>query len=357
MVVVIPDEWHPKIEDIVLKYSPGGKIVVLGAKGAGKSTFVRLLSDAFLKSKLVESVGILETDCGQPDKSPPGTLNLLYKSDAGGRCVHRIVSQRFLGFVNPGSDPFAYTSLVEDIFADFGDSQLPLIVNCHGWSTGCGRETWDAVVSIVVPDLVVHIGQEDDGLFTASSVFGYTGLSSVLCMAVCKVITVEDDEKFHQLGSSDKRWAKIASHFRPCTFVASTLRDFFQSKFIARIDLCGKRLVVNGGDLCGVSDWSLVEKRLVGLCAKGQFVCLGFVDTQTYVFVPRRIPHKYICEIDEIVCGSDLSWTPRDSVCFRGKRTIVNFDDRDDFFLPHVLGGNGAARTASTRTNLKRQHT
>lgn len=49
-------------------------IAVLGAKGAGKSTFIRLLANRLLAAS--PCVAFLDTDCGQPELTPPGMVSL-----------------------------------------------------------------------------------------------------------------------------------------------------------------------------------------------------------------------------------------------------------------------------------------
>lgn len=379
MVVVIPEDWNLEIDRILRGGVTKSTIVVLGAKGNGKSTFVRVLSDFCLKydEGSYRRVAILDTDCGQPEKTAPGVMSLFVKEvDLKGVTINRMVSQRFVGFVNPAVNPFLYTQIVGELFGDFSRSEslagVPLIVNCHGWGSGCGRETWEAVISTVRPDLIVQLGSLDGGVnLDCQNSFldaADTPMKSSLpeLRVLSKVISVNDESG----SSSDKRWVKFATHFRPDlarkeSFKASHPQEFFvwpYSKFVslAVAKICFSFPCLDAPSSILSEQLGAVEKSIVGLChsESGQCICLGFVDSVSLdkigVFVPPSISHELVAIIDLVVKG-DVHWSPRERVSHRGKTSIVDtpFEEEEAFYLQNVLGGS-AARLPSSRTNLKR---
>ena len=371
MVLIMPDDWHQVVHDIAAISFP--KVVVIGLKGAGKSTFCRFLGDQLLTK--FPSVCTLETDCGQPEHTAPGTISLTEKSRTGGSPIG-IVSQRFLGFVNPGTNPFAYIETVELVHGDYatGFGSHPLIVNCHGWGSGTGKETWEAIITLVQPDFVVHIGTECAELPIAGNNPFLSNpdlpIPTPRWMPLSKVI-VMDDSKLTQSSSSDKRWIKFASHFRPDlvrrdTFKSSPISSFFVSPFSRALELevASVAITVPCCDEPPPRPIAAIESTVVGLCnaETGQCICMGFVasvDAEfVCLFIPPNIPARLADRIDLIVRG-EVNWSPRDQVCHKGKTTGTDFTaipGGEPFFLTNVLAGEGTgARVPSSRTNLKRR--
>lgn len=367
MVLIKPDEWHDIPDKLQTLVSP--RVVVCGGKGVGKSTFIRFAIEA-LRGKF-NSICRLEADCGQPDHTPPGVISLARWSGQKAKC--EIVSQRFLGFVNPGSDPFAYVDLVAQVYGDYtgkhGDE--PLFVNLHGWSTGTGVLTWDAVIRIVQPHFVIHIAAEGSDLtLTDRNAFLPTEypIPSFELIKLCPIIITEED-KTH---ANDRRWKRFASHFRPDLrikneFKSSHPSEFFQYPFVKLLVLPRSDITVSFPRVSEVpSDlFRAIDLTLVGLCnsESGQLICLGFVvsveDPSTVsVLIPPNIPKKIGQEINCIVRG-EMNWSPRDRVSHEGKVTSTDFlptncPEGMPYFLANSLVAE-VSKTASTRTDLKRR--
>lgn len=372
MVLIHPDNWHDVVESIASTKAKNPKVVVIGPKDAGKSTFIRFafekLSDRFA------SLCRLEADCGQPDFSPPGVLNLAVRQSSPERT--QIVSQRFLGFVNPSSNPMLYASVVSKVFEDYERefSKSPLFVNCHGWDTGMGKTTWESVITLVQPDFVVHVDSDADtaqiDVFPSNPFLSASlPVPSPVWLPISRIIVLGEEEGKKKESASDRRWVKYASHFRPDLafrneFRASSPLDFYKYPYVKMLDLDVSSIILS----FPCSDVALtarsVEATIVGLvnAESGQCICLGFVaavdDAKMYTVIPPNIPLALGASISEIVRG-DMNWSPRDQIFHLGKFTSVDFTDRphgEPYFLTNVLVDDAAgAKSASTRTNLQRK--
>lgn len=375
MVLIIPDGWHD-IEDI-FNMSQGSpiRVLVLGSKGVGKSTFTR-----FFTGKLGPKIGALcriETDCGQPDFSPPGVLNLAVLRNNE---KIQVVSQRYVGFVTPSVNPIAYVECIEKLFKDYEGrfANIPLIVNLHGWNMGMGRKTYEAAIHIIKPDFVVHIGSsKEDPSFAVEPINPFISIflpaPQPSWLSLAPVVLLTDDEEGRCIASMtarDKRWVKYATHFRPDLVIRNEYksahpRDFFLSPFCRLLSLSKASVSVSlpYANTVPQDPFKLLEQLLVGLCnsASGQCVCLGFVDSiddeGVYVVIPPNIPKIMTDSIDEIVKG-EMNWSPREQISYNGKTTSTDFTtnpEGEPYFLTRVLVDDDIAKTASTRTNLGRK--
>lgn len=373
MVLIKPDEWHVVAERF--EGLQALRILVCGGKGVGKSTFIRFMLEQ-LQSKY-KGVCRLEADCGQPDHTAPGVLSLALYDSTSTR--PKIVSQRFLGSVNPGTNPFTYVEAVSQVFGDYQarHSTKPLFVNMHGWSTGTGILTWDAVIQVVQPDFVVHIGKEGSELAISER----NPLVSQDCpppkfelIKLSPIIVMGEDEEtlnWNKELASDRRWKRYASHFRPDLLVKDEFKschpkEFFLSPFVRLMKL-EKRVLTVSFPQCNKAPsnvYAAINNTIVGLCnsESSQMICLGFVasvddPTTVSVIIPPNIPEKFGLSINSIVRG-EMNWSPRDRVCHKGKITSTDFlppgCDSMPYFLPNTLVSE-VSKTASTRTDLKRR--
>lgn len=153
--VVFPPPWTQITADIAQSIRQGLKagappavIVVCGAKKVGKSSLTRLLTNVLLNDH--PCVAYLDSDCGQPEFTPPGLVSLSYITTPvlGTPSSHQRQPEvsYFIGDVSPSADPHRYVGCIEKLYADYikgsrnpYDADLPpLIVNTHGWIKGHG---------------------------------------------------------------------------------------------------------------------------------------------------------------------------------------------------------------------------
>ena len=145
--------------------------VVCGPKGAGKSTFTRLLLNT-LQSATTRAVGLLDADCGAPEVTPPGmaSLSLLDLPLLGPPAARLGASDapmplecRFIGDISPASDPGAYAAAVHSLLAVWGGASNPaaahtaLVINTMGWVRGLGLELLADLLRGSAPTHLVYI--------------------------------------------------------------------------------------------------------------------------------------------------------------------------------------------------------
>jgi len=188
------------------------RILICGAKGVGKSTYLRYLVNRFLSTEKngVESghneVAILDCDAGQPEFSPPGLLSLtivnkpiLSPPDAhlvygcGKRKTQSSATPHknslkeerlfavadnhytyYYGYTSSKADPTSYISIVKRLIAYFENMnfeqstnaqteccsrqrRIPLIVSTDGWIKGMGYEILSSIIDVIEPKHIVQI--------------------------------------------------------------------------------------------------------------------------------------------------------------------------------------------------------
>lgn len=375
MVLIYPDDWHDSLNRIQ-DTNGNPKFLVLGNKGSGKSSYCKFAIERLLDR--FPLICRLEADPGQPDHTAPGVLSLSLYQKASPK--QQIVSQRFLGFVNPATNPFRYVDVLSRVYQDYVErySSVPLFVNMHGWSTGTGVQTWEAAITVIQPDLLLFLGS-DAAEFEIQPNNPFVSADMKLptpeWMFLPAVIILEGDEEGQQLAketSADRRWKKYASHFRPDLLKKDEYKscgpaDFFKYPFVRMLRLERSKVVIK---FCPeiqepFDALKAIHSLIVGLCnsESDQLVCLGHVMTfdEKYinVLIPPNIPTQYGESIDLIVRG-EMNWCPRDRVTHKGKLTSTDFlplgSAGEPYFLPNVLTEEGTgSRTPSTRTNLRRK--
>jgi polynucleotide 5'-hydroxyl-kinase GRC3/NOL9 len=141
----IPPEWAAAAEHV--HRSEVRRIVVLGARDAGKSTFCRFLTEISMRSG--RSTALLDTDVGQKTIGPPACVTM---SDAQGP------SLAFVGTTNP---VLGWQRLVRGTrgLVQRTDADL-LVVNTGGLLVGPGLRLKAAKVDEVQPDLLIALGED-----------------------------------------------------------------------------------------------------------------------------------------------------------------------------------------------------
>lgn len=144
-------------------------VLVMGAKGVGKSSCCRYFVNALLGH--MSEVCYLETDLGQPELGAPGNVSLyrvrspLLQVPHSEQHSHECLGSFFAGGVTPSVHPEAYVRCVRAAFNEYqkvcsaygGAALPPLVVNSHGWASGLGFELTRTVLEIVGAQLVVRL--------------------------------------------------------------------------------------------------------------------------------------------------------------------------------------------------------
>lgn len=123
------------------------RLLVCGYSGAGKSTFVRCISNHLLSHR--QRIVLIDTDVGQPEMNPPGLISAhlithfrLGAAAASNRMVP--IAARYFGDVTAREDPDLYAQFISEVteaamkFAN--EHNCPIIINCSGWLAGVGAD-------------------------------------------------------------------------------------------------------------------------------------------------------------------------------------------------------------------------
>ncbi|KAG1671780.1 hypothetical protein FOA52_000157 [Chlamydomonas sp. UWO 241] len=167
--LIVPPDWAAVVRSVVDDAEAGrsARVVVLGAKGSGKSSLARLLVNSLLNH--VPEVVFLDTDLGQPELTPPGLVSItrLTAPLLGPPCTHTATpaAAHYVGDTSAQGDPELYVSAVQSLCAWYRDTDFspppastststaggvargsartarpPLIINTHGWVKGLGLD-------------------------------------------------------------------------------------------------------------------------------------------------------------------------------------------------------------------------
>ncbi|KAI7219106.1 hypothetical protein KC333_g3151 [Hortaea werneckii] len=137
----------------------GSRIMAIGAKSSGKSTFNRLLCNSILSKPSVKKLLYLDLDPGQPEFTPPGQVALVEVSSnifgpsfthaaSSSSQSYRLLRTHTLAATTFKDDPAHYMACAQDLISHAG-SRLPLVINSCGWVSGLGANVLADVVSAI----------------------------------------------------------------------------------------------------------------------------------------------------------------------------------------------------------------
>lgn len=179
---VSPLETDQRAQAILLRLAAEAetramRVMAIGAKSSGKSTFNRLLCNTLLSTPSVQRLLLLELDPGQPEFGPPGQLSLVevtahilgppFTHVAGRRSSrYRLLRSHTIAATSFRDDPAHYLACAQDLI-QHANIQCPLIVNSCGWISGLGANVLVDLTSIAnITDMVV-MEPAEDGLVNA----------------------------------------------------------------------------------------------------------------------------------------------------------------------------------------------
>lgn len=124
------------------------RIMAVGAKSSGKSTFNRILCNSLLSKPPGHKLMYLDLDPGQPEFGPPGQLALVevhapilgppFTHAAGRRsATYKILRSHTIAATSFKDDPAHYLACANDLVR-YAKRDCPLIVNSCGWVSGLG---------------------------------------------------------------------------------------------------------------------------------------------------------------------------------------------------------------------------
>ncbi|XP_031618492.1 polynucleotide 5'-hydroxyl-kinase NOL9 [Contarinia nasturtii] len=155
--LVLNDEW------LTLNLKNSSKLITIGGKGVGKSTFVRyLINSHFDKFK---KFLFIDLDIGQPELFVPQTLSATIVTEPflGPGYLRNVKPTKsvLFGDINVLPDPFKYWRCVTEIFKFCASNKefakMPWIINTMGYSRGFGTELIACISKLFKPTDLVQI--------------------------------------------------------------------------------------------------------------------------------------------------------------------------------------------------------
>ena len=149
------------------------RIMAVGGKSAGKSTFNRILCNHLNSWTPGKKCFYLDLDPGQPEFGPPGQVSLVevFAPILGPPFTHpassqsnsfRLIRSHTITATTFKDDPTHYKACAQDLIR-FADRAAPLIINACGWTSGLGGSVLlDLFVKLAVTDAVLLEPLESD---------------------------------------------------------------------------------------------------------------------------------------------------------------------------------------------------
>ncbi|KKA28975.1 hypothetical protein TD95_000907 [Thielaviopsis punctulata] len=178
--LVSPPEWNKKLAEIAASDIGKNPIYfICGPKGAGKSTFTRMLCNKIISTQLkslqtlerkttIRGVNIVDIDPGQAEYTPPGLLSLVHLkqlntapsfahpwTDSG--MASDLLHSHAFGALSPGADPDLYLNLAFDLCSRARGA--PTLINTPGWTLGTGLDLLMGLISKVHPTQVIYMSE------------------------------------------------------------------------------------------------------------------------------------------------------------------------------------------------------
>lgn len=172
--LTISSQWKLFLERLYFEHINSHldtRIMIIGGKNSGKSTFLRLLTERILNTesnKGLDSIDndrlvwYMDLDPGQPEYSNPECVSLgqitKHKSITAlgttfGQCGYTSLRQHFLGVNSPQENPELYLSLIDDLFDYFEEQYFTgtSLLNLPGWIKGFGINIINHVIEKYKP--------------------------------------------------------------------------------------------------------------------------------------------------------------------------------------------------------------
>ncbi|KAK1066385.1 Polynucleotide 5'-hydroxyl-kinase grc3 [Friedmanniomyces endolithicus] len=124
------------------------RIMAVGAKSSGKSTFNRILCNALISKPSLQKILYLDLDPGQPEFGPSGQLSLVevtapilgppFTHSSSARSPnYSLLRAHTIAATSFKDDPAHYVACATEL-VQHADRQYPLVVNSCGWVSGLG---------------------------------------------------------------------------------------------------------------------------------------------------------------------------------------------------------------------------
>jgi len=209
----ISREWDELVADI-LREKPH-LIMVIGGVDVGKTFFTTYVANTLLKHGL--RVAALDSDVGQSDIGPPGTMGIgIFERPVG--LLHEVPTRAayFVGSMSPSNHMLEFIVGMKKL-VELGLKEADIvIVNTPGWiSSGPGRALQLYTMELLNPDLLVALQREKE-------------LEHLLMSAPnVKIIRIPVYQKVRSRSIAERtllRWLALARYFEGSSKIVLDLR-------------------------------------------------------------------------------------------------------------------------------------
>ncbi|GIZ38402.1 hypothetical protein CKM354_000181900 [Cercospora kikuchii] len=233
----IDDGTRKVISQLNARLDAGGqtpRIMAIGGKSAGKSTFNRILCNTVTSRADKSSCAYIDLDPGQPEFGPPGQLSLIevtapilgpaFTHQASTRnSSYRLIRSHTIASTTFKDDPDHYLACAVDLLS-YAPKNTPIIINSCGWVNGLGASTIVSLASkLSISDLVSLDSIETEVLSEVAAVVGNVPLRisrrqrQQALRTPAELRAMQTMAYFHQKSSlSSIKWiAKPINEIRP----------------------------------------------------------------------------------------------------------------------------------------------
>lgn len=177
----IPASWLSTIENLFVTFKNASydtRIIILGGKNTGKSTFLRLLCETFMNKTNINEDGstttcqddiwYLDLDPGQPEYSEPECISLteirpnhnpVSLGQHLGQHNFKFLKQLYYGATSPQENPSLYLNQIDDLIEFFENKRFvgTSLLNLPGWIKGFGMNIVNHVIRQYKPTHIILI--------------------------------------------------------------------------------------------------------------------------------------------------------------------------------------------------------
>ncbi|ODV84179.1 hypothetical protein CANARDRAFT_8856 [[Candida] arabinofermentans NRRL YB-2248] len=158
--------WQKQIDDLINQYlinldtGKPFKVLIIGSKNSGKSTFLKLLLNEL--TTLVETleIKVLDVDPGQTEYSNPDCISLSnHDSPIFGLympCESNSTKNEYIGFNTPQREPLNYIKKLKNLINELNEDSIVLI-NTPGWIKGFGIELLKEITNLITPTHLIYL--------------------------------------------------------------------------------------------------------------------------------------------------------------------------------------------------------
>lgn len=149
----IPDDWRFQLGLLTNDLNDNSRILMVGGKNSGKSTFLRLLLNNLVTTTDKE-IYILDLDPGQSEYSIPGCISLtkhdtpIFGTHFPFRNGSRDDHVEFIGSSTPQWLPQSYLTKMKHLISMIPPNK-PVLINTPGWIQGFGVEIFKGLSSVM----------------------------------------------------------------------------------------------------------------------------------------------------------------------------------------------------------------